>query len=350
MKRICYIGSGTDEREEGIHVLAVDEGTGAIDVRRVLKRPNALYMALSRDGARLYAAQGGPTGLAAYRVKGDGLEQFDFVPTAETVPCHVGLAPDGGALAFAEYAHGTAGLVELDAAGAFVRGSMKTVRLSDPVGPNQPRQDRPHAHCSLFTPEGRNLCVVDLGTDRVKIYDRRMEEVAAKSFVTAPPGAGPRHVAFHPNGKFAFVVFELLNLVTSYRYADGSFAPLQQLPLLPHDFKEFSKAAAIRISADGRELFCSNRGHDSIAAFAVDPGTGYLTPKGIMSLGGAFPRDFTFLPGGRILLACLKMSSIVRTYRYDPAKVALTPLAEKGGFHRPLHVTVGAAEGAAAKG
>lgn len=346
MKRIVYVGSNTDAKREGIRVLAVDEATGAIETRRVLKVENAIYMALSADGARLYAAQGGqsqPTGLAAFRVKGDDLEAFDFVATHETVPCHVSLSPDGRALAFAEYSHGTAGLVDLNGDGTFDKASLKETTLTDPVGPNQPRQDRPHAHCALFTPDSARLCVVDLGTDRVNVYDRAMRALPACSFSTAPAGAGPRHLAFHPNGKFAFVVFELGNLVTGYRFGDGRFAPVQQLPLLPEGYADFSKAAAIKFSPDGRQLFCSNRGHDSLAVFDVDSGTGYLTPRGIVKLGGAYPRDFGFLPDGKTLVACLKMSGVVRTYRYDAAACSLVPLDEIDGLHRPLYFGLGAA-------
>ncbi len=344
MKRIVYIGSNTDAKREGVRILAVDEATGAIEMRRVLTVENAIYMAISADGARLYLSKTGPTGLAAYRVKGDGLEPFDFVPTSETVPCHVSLSPDGRTLAFAEYSHGTAGLVNLNADGSFDKASLKQVTLVDPVGPNQPRQDRPHAHCALFTPDSKYLCVVDLGTDRVNVYDREMRPLADRSFVTKPAGAGPRHIVFHPNGKFAFVIFELLNLVTSYRFADGRFEAVQQLPLLPEGYADFSKAAAIKFSPDGRQLFCSNRGHDSLAVFDVDAGTGYLTPRGIVKLGGAYPRDFGFLPDGKTLVACLKMSGIVRTYRYDAAACSLVPLAETDGLHRPLYFGLGSAE------
>ena len=166
-----------------------------------------------------------------------------------------------------------------------------------------------------MTPDGKYICIVDLGTDRVKIYSAKTGAFV-RDLVTTPAGAGPRHIAFHPNGRFAFLLFELENYVTSYSYADGHFTPIQQLKLTPEGFTDFSKAAAIKLSADGSELYCSNRGHESLAR------------RGIVKLDGAFPWDFELLPGEKVLAVGFQRDGVLRTYRYDKAACTLTPLAD----------------------
>jgi len=353
MKYIAYVGHQTDEKEEGIRILEADADTGRFRQLRLIHLQNPIYMALNRAKTRLYTSFSDPTygprgktgGLAAYAVKGDDLVKINALGTGATTPCHVSLAPDEKALVYAEYSGATAGFVEIGEDGA-LKGSVVQTAITDPTGPNKPRQDKPHAHCAVVSPDGKNLCVVDLGVDQVKVYDWQnraggLKELPSRTIHTTPAGAGPRHIIFHPNGKLAFVIFELENYVTSYKYDGESFRPVHQLSLLPAGFTEFSKAAAIKISEDGTQLFCSNRGHDSIAVFAVDSDTGALALLNIIKLGGAFPRDFEFMPGGKFLLAGLKMSGILRSYAYDASKCTLEPVMEMGGLFRPLFMKFG---------
>ena len=350
MKYVTYVGHNTDERKLGIQILEADADTGAIRELDVVKIENATYMDLSRDGKRLYTSCSSPAfggkghngGLAAFHMDGTRLEKFDEKPTGFTAACHVSLSPDDRALVFAEYSNARVGYQELDDKGGFSSVCMQAP-LTGECGPSKPRQDKPHAHCARVTPDGKYVCYVDLGLDAVKVFDfanRRtaFRELPEKSFRTQPAGAGPRHVIFHPNGRLAFVVFELGNLIASYKYADGAFRQVASLPLLPAKFSEFSKAAAIKLSADGRRVFCSNRGHDSIAAFDLDPETGAMEPKAIMPLGGSFPRDFEFMPGEKFLLAGLKMDGVLRTYAYDREACSLKPVQDLPGYHRPLYM------------
>lgn len=353
MKYIAYVGHQTDDKNEGIRILEADAETGRFRQRRLLHVPNAIYMAINRAKTRLYTSFSDPAfgprgksgGLAAYAIKGDDLVKINALGTGASTPCHVSLAPDEKALVYAEYGGATAGFVELADDGALKGPAVQTC-ITDPAGPNKPRQDKPHAHCAIVSPDSKNLCVVDLGVDQVKVYDwadraNGLKEIPSRTIHTTPAGAGPRHILFHPNGKLAFVIFELENYVTSYRYDGESFRPVQQLPLLPAGFTEFSKAAAIKLSEDGKQLFCSNRGHDSIAVFAVDPDTGLIALLNIMKLGGAFPRDFEFFPGGKFLLAGLKMSGILRSYAYNSSKCTLEPVMDMAGLYRPLFIKFG---------
>ncbi|MBR4651913.1 MAG: lactonase family protein, partial [Kiritimatiellae bacterium] len=325
----------------GIRVVRVDCESGAMEVLHTVQIANAVWLVQSKDGSCIYSACN--DGLVAFRVQPDGaLEEFSRLPLPGlTAPCHAVVSADGSCLAWAEYRNGVIGAVELDADGAFRQDTLRTVR-HEGRGFSSPRQDSPHAHCVRFTPDGKFLCAVDLSLDAVKVYDFTggVSGLAARPELDLhfAPGTGPRHIVFHPNGHLAFVISELASRVASYRYSDGVFELVSDESLLPDGFSGTSIAAAVKVSEDGGELYCSNRGHDSLAVFSIDQATGALSRRAILPLGGSFPRDFAFAPGGRILLACLKKSGILRTYAYDRAACSLAPLADLSGLYRPLFV------------
>ena len=366
MKFITYVGSYTDAtHKEGIHVFESDSETGDFRLRSVVDTlESPTYMALSRDCTRLYTVLGresfGPRGrnggLAAFAVRDDRLEFLNAIPTGWTIPCHVSLDPAERALVYAEYSCGTAGYANLasdksiDTAFA---GTPETVNPRFQVqhvgdGPNKPRQDKAHAHCSIVTPDGKFQLVVDLTLDKIMAYDFKnraqgMKELPYASIDTRSfaPGAGPRHIVFHPNGKFAFVIFELGNLVASFRYTGRGFEHIATCPLLEGDAMKACKAAAIKISEDGTQLFCSNRdisrsGYDSITVFNIDPSTGKMEFLNNAKVGGAFPRDFEFMPGGKFCLVGLKEDWRVASFAYDRAKGTFTQVAKMEGVYRPL--------------
>ena len=336
VKTIGYLGANSGGRSNALTVVAIDAQTGAIDLLDRVPIANATYIAVNKAKTLLYTSlqdeafggKGHAGGVAVYALDAAGKPsvRLDALATTRGAPCHISLSPDETRLVFAEYGQGTLGWVDLKKDGTFLKNTRVVNESQDATGPNKPRQDRPHCHCARVTPDGKYTCIVDLGTDRVKIYDRQGAFV--RNLITQPAGAGPRHLIFHPNGKFAFLLFELKNLVTSYRYADGLFTPIEQHSLLPEDFKDSSKAAAIKFSPDGRELFCSNRGHESLAVFTVDPNTGRLSQRSILKLDGSFPWDFEFLPGGKMIAVGLQKDNLVRTYRYDATERTLERLGE----------------------
>ena len=335
VKQIGYIGASSGVKPNALKIVEVDADTGEIAVLGSLPVANATYIAVNRARTRLYTSLADPKGekgqnggVAVYALDPSGRApaHLETLMTGHPAPCHLSLSPDERKLVFAEYGRGTAGWVDLKADGTFAKETLQGIVSEDPTGPNKPRQDRPHCHCARVTPDGKYICIVDLGTDRVKLYCAATGKFV-RDVITTPAGAGPRHIAFHPNGRFAFLLFELENYVTSYRYADGHFTPIQQLKLTPEDFTEFSKAAAIKLSADGSELYCSNRGHESIAVFSVDAASGTLKRRGIIKLDGAFPWDFEVLPGGKVFAVGFQKDGVLRTYRYDAKACTLTPLA-----------------------
>jgi 6-phosphogluconolactonase len=211
-------------------------------------------------------------------------------------------------------------------------------------GPNAERQEGPHAHSADVTPDNALAVAADLGLDKLMLY--RLDPGAAMltphepPFVTLQPGCGPRHLAFHPNGRFAYVITELANTVIALAYdaARGSFEVLQTVNTLPAGWTGESYCAEICVHPSGRFVYGSNRGHDSIAIFAVDAATGMLTPAGHASTQGKWPRGFALDPAGRFCYVANEHSDSIVVFRVDAASGALTPTGHALSVPSPVCV------------
>ena len=313
----------------GGYVLSVNPQSGAVEKIGAQRLHHAVYLAYAPDGRHIYSCS--DTGLASFAAEGAALSLIDEV-SLPGGPCHVSAMPDGRRLAWAEYMGGTCGSVEV-ADGRFAKA---VVHRHSGSGPNLPRQAGPHCHQAVPTPDGKGYCVVDLGLDRIVEYP------SGRAFHTSPDGAGPRHLIFHPNGRLAFLVYEMGNLVSSLSWspADG-FKLLDTLPTLPHSLLPVSYstnlAAAIRFTPDGKCIVVSNRGENSLVVFDFDEATGKLTFKARTLLSGDWPRDFAFV-GDDIVLVAFERSGEVQTLRYDSESGMFAPLGALGGFYRPLAV------------
>lgn len=346
MKKVFAIGSYTTPGRAGIELVVVDGDLGTIaHIGRVEGVGNPIYFARNDAGNLLYVAQTPAPGddrlskgaVAAFRVgPGIGPEMIDLVEFPFSVPCHISLARDGTRILFAEYSAAHAGVVSLNPDGTF--GGISTVH-HEGHGPNKARQESAHCHCAVASPDGRLMFVCDLGTDTVKAYSLgegpSLEPSAGNDFHSAP-GFGPRHMVFDASGTHAYIVYELASAVQALAYDGRGLSPMQDpLPMLPEDFRGESKAAAIRISPCGKWLLASNRGHDSIAAFAIrDDGTLLKTPV-ISRLDGRFPRDFAFVDGGVVIVGH-KLSDSVGLYSFDRATGALSRFGDMFAMPRPL--------------
>lgn len=354
MKVLSYVGCYTDEKKEGIHIFECDTETGAFrPVGLVGGIENAIFLSINKARTRLYAGLGLPEfgapkvngAVAAYAIQGDTLLPLNHKPTGVTPPCYVALDPEEKALVFAEYTNAVAGVFELTADGRIADSPPVTVTHTG-SGPDPKRQEKAHAHCAEVSPDSLNLCVVDLGIDRVKVYDfpgraAGLKEKTALTIASAG-GAGPRHILFHPNRKTAFLLHELNNTISSFLYTGEAFIHVQTIPLLPPDFTEYSKASAIKLSADGCRLFGSNRGHESIAVYDIDPDTGDMSLLAISKLVGKSPRDFAFMPGENFVLLGHENSNELMSYAYDKATGRLTPAHGPFALYRPVYITFGA--------
>jgi 6-phosphogluconolactonase len=211
-------------------------------------------------------------------------------------------------------------------------------------GPNRPRQDGPHAHQIVLDPAERFALVADLGTDRIRAY--RFDAAHGALEPNDPPaamlgpGSGPRHLAWHPGGSYLYVLAELDSTVTVLRWdaERGALAALQSVTTLPPGFAGENTAAEVAVSADGRFLYASNRGDDSIAVFAIDPAAATLTLSGRVGTGGRAPRHFAFDPSGRWLLVANQGSDAIAVFRIDPASGMPSPAGSPLALSRPVCV------------
>lgn len=327
---IVYIGCYTNSANtNGLHVVRVDEVTGALTRLAALPEDNPLYLAKADD--ILYATSGG--GLKSFRLAGETLTPIDVVALGGQAMCHVAVQPDGRHVTWAAYSNGRAGRVEVSD-GRF--GAVTTYRHAG-KGPNLPRQEAAHPHCAVPTPDGKGFVVCDLGLDTIMRYPE------GEPFLTTPAGAGPRHVLFSPDGRLAFVVFELENLLGVYAWtAEKGFGRLLDQVRTVEAWPtgrgpNGDLGAAVRLTPDARRIVVSNRGEQSLVTYDFDAETGRLSLVARSRLPGSWPRDFRFLTD-TLALVTMERTDEVHTLRYDPATGAFSVCATLGGFHRPVCV------------
>lgn len=325
MNLLYAIGSNSASVKNGLRILEIDDSTGHFrELSSVSDSESPIYFALSSNGTRLYVAErANNTGcVSVYAVEGASLTRLQTLPCAPTTPCHISLSPDGRFLAWAEYSNAWTGVFRIEPDGLLAGPTSRIHHTGH--GPNPVRQESAHCHYAAVAPSGDELFVCDLGIDTIVAYTLSPSGELThepEHDLHVAPGSGPRHLVFHPNGRWVYLVNELASTVLPLRLENRALIPQSEpLSMLPASgFDAPTKAAAIRISPDGTRLVASNRGHDSLAFFTLDPATGALTPESIQPLGGSFPRDFVFLPNGKFLLVAHKTSHEFASYALDPS-------------------------------
>lgn len=315
-----------DGKAEGLYLLGLDYGQPAFErLFTATDIINPSFVALSPDGRYIYAvSETGPEVdtvgyVYSYARHGDSLQFINRQPSWSFAPCHISLHPSGRFAFVANYVGGTIAMYPIQPDGGLGAAS-EVIRLEG-SGPH-PRQESSHPHSAFLSPNGRFAYVPDLGTDKVMIY--RVDTLAGKllpeGFAPVAPQAGPRHLAFAADGRFAYVINELNNTVTAFR-ADpesGRLDSLQTLSTLPDGFNGESYCADIHISPDGRFLYGSNRGHNSLAAFAIDTQSGRLALIGHEPTRGDFPRSFALTPDGAYAYVANQNSSNITIFKIKP--------------------------------
>jgi 6-phosphogluconolactonase len=327
-----YFGTYTGGASKGIYVARFDPATGRISAPRLAAEViSPAFLALHPDRPLLYAVnevgsfKGQPGGaVSAFAIESESgeLTLLNQESSRGGGPCHLTVDPAGRAVLAANYGGGSIAVLplrpggELGPATTFVQHSGSSV--------NAQRQAAPHAHGIYVDPANRYAFVPDLGIDRVLVYrwdpaTFGLEPNDPAAAVLAP-GAGPRHFAFHPNGRFAYVINELLNTVTAFAYdpQSGSLRDLQTITTLPEGFRGGNSTAEIAVHPTGRFLYGSNRGHDSLVTYSIDAATGKLSLVGHRATGGRTPRNFAIDPSGGWVLAANQDSDRVVVFRLDP--------------------------------
>jgi 6-phosphogluconolactonase len=327
-----FIGTYTGGESRGIYRLEIDAATGGLVSGPTLAAAseNPSFLALHPSGKVLYAVnevadfRGATTGaVSAFAVDpiAGSLALLDQQPSEGADPCHVTVDGAGRHLLVANYTAGTVAVLPLAADGRIEPAS--AVRRYAGSGPNASRQEGPHAHQVLLDATQRYALCADLGSDRIRV--ERYDEAAGRLTPNEPgevaldPGSGPRHLAWHPSAPLLYAINELRSTVTALRWdtARGTLTPFQTISSLPEAFAGENTAAEIAVSSDGRFVYASNRGADSLAVFAAGP-SGALSPVASVSTGGRTPRSFAIDPTGRWLVAANQGSNAVVVFRIDP--------------------------------
>jgi len=334
--RFAYVGCFTTEerkaRGKGISVYRIDPaGANWTLVQVLATAPNPQYLALDRAQRFLYSAHGDGSEICSYAIDRNSgeLRSLNKQPTnGKNAPALVA-DPSNRYMVMAN-GPGMA-VFPIQADGSLGPHTDALVPPGEP-GPHRKGQNSPHPHHVLFDPAGGFLAAPDKGVDRVHIY--RLDAASGKFRANDPPcvlsraGAGPRHIAFHPGRPYAFVINELDSTLTAYHWnaTRGELKPFQIIPTLPTTYTGNNTGSEIAVAPSGRFVYASNRGHHSIAIFAIDPASGMLEPVGWEPTQGRTPRFFTLDAAGEMLYACNLESHSIVFFRVDPAsgKLAAT--------------------------
>ncbi len=328
-----YIGTYTKKeghvngQAKGIYLLKMNEATGVLHMKGIVSAiTNPSFVTLSPDHKNLYAVSevspaDGPNGwVYSYAVNDDqSLKLLNKQSTAAFAPCHVSVDAKGKYVFVANYSGGIAAMYQRQEDGS-LSAIIDTVVLK---GKKPGVESNPHS--VILSPDNKFAFISDKGADRIygfKIDETKNQLVSTtQAYTELPKGAGPRHLTFHPNGKFAYVINELSNSIHTLAYdpADGKLSIVSEITTLPSDFKGVSYCADIHIHPNGKFIYGSNRGDNSIAAYSIDQATGQLTLINIEPTEGEYPRNFAISPNGNFLYAANQNSSTITHMKINQA-------------------------------
>jgi 6-phosphogluconolactonase len=315
------VGTFAEGEDQGIYQVDFSPESGELsNSNRVAKENKPGYLYLSKDGERVYSSNGTkPGSISAFQWNKDksSLNRLNNLSSIGDGACYIELSKDENLLAAANYSSGGIVMYPLDDEGAIVDDPQMIQHTGS--GPH-PNQNTAHAHCVKFSDNGKFLYAVDLGIDQILTYPITAEKKLGKAEIglQLDPGDGPRHLVFHPSQDIAFVINELSSTVVSATVdpETGQFQLIDKLSTLPDDYQGQNSCADIHISKDGRFLYASNRGHNSIAVYSVSKG-GDLELLTIESVEGDWPRNFTLSPDGKFLLVANQKSNNITVFKVD---------------------------------
>ena len=347
-----HAGNDPVGRDEGIYLCNFDTESGKISKlwasRGVI---NPAFLTLSADRKFLYSVnethvfQGQP---------GGGVSAFSIDPASGELtflnsqlsygesPCFVSLDRSGKWLLLANYSGGNITVYPVLPEGSL--GPKSEFIQHEGHGPNAERQEKAHAHSIQMDPTNRLALAADLGLDQVKLYELDLAVGKLKphqpAAVQIHPAAGPRHLDFHPNGRWVYILNELDSTLVCADYSadQGTFRIMQTVSCLPEGYSGEKWAADVHVHPNGRFVYSSNRGHDSLAVFAIDPADGRVRLEQVISSGGAVPRNFAIEPGGEWLIAANQRGDNLVVYKINQQTGQLTPNGETLAVPAPVCV------------
>lgn len=349
MTMYAYIGSYAAPSEPGLRVCAYDPDTGRLElIQEVEGLSNPTFLDIDATKRRLYAIldetdeQGKRTAAAAaYEIDpANGmLKLLHKVPTVQAPTCHITLDETRSCIIVSSYHGGLVGVSLLREDGTIAPASDVLQHHGSSL---LPVQSQARTHSVFIAPGNRFAVACDLGLDKVFVYrlDAAEGKLSLQSEVSVTPGSGPRHFAFHPTQPYGYLINELSATITAFHYdaEQGKLTELQTVSTLPDGFEGDNACADIHLSRDGHYLYGSNRGHDSIAVYAVDQQTGRLSLVQHVSTGGGHPRNFALSPDNRFLLAANRDGNNVVTFRRDEQSGKLEPTGDELTASKPVCV------------
>jgi 6-phosphogluconolactonase len=341
---LMYVGTYTEEgsQSKGVYAYRFDSDTAKLtSLGLAATTINPSFLAVHPNHRFLYAVNevgnykgeksGAVSAFAIDRTTGK-LTLLNEVASKGADPCYITVDKTGKYVLVANYTGGSVTVFPVLADGRLGEASAFVQHTGHGTDPQ--RQEGPHAHSIDVSPDNRFAIVDDLGLDESLVYkfDNTKGSLTPNDprFAAADPGSGPRHFAFHPNGRFAYVINEMQSTVSVFAYdaEGGLLRPLQTISTLPKDFAGPKEDAEIEVHPSGKFLYASSRGHDSIAVFAIDPNKGTLTLIEYAPTTGKTPRSFEIAPPGSLLFAANEKSNNIVVFRLDPQTGRLTPTGQ----------------------
>jgi len=342
LEQTLYVGTYTSGKSEGIYIYRMDQLSGELKRVGSVKSENPSFLALDAARRFLYAVNENPNGsVSSFKIdpKTSQLLFLNQQSSAGADPCHLSVAQHGKTVLVANYSSGNVAVLPIQRDGSL--GAATDVEQHEGSGPRE-QQKSPHAHCIKLDRANRYAFAADLGSDKVFIY--RFDSLTGKLHPAKQPssflhsGAGPRHLSFHPSGKYLYVINELDSSLTTFKCdsVKGTLTAFETVSTLPRDFVGTSYCADVHVSGSGRFVYGSNRGHNSIVVFAIDPRTGRLNLVEHVSTEGKWPRNFAIDPSGRFLLVANQHTDNVVVFRIDAQTGRLTPTGHVAEIPTPV--------------
>ncbi len=339
-------GTYTGGKSEGIYVYKFNSADGSYKEVSHIKASNPSFVAISPDEKYVYAVHengnndnGGEVSVFSFDKEKGQLSFINKQLTGGDHPCYVEVDKTGKWIFAGNYSSGTLSVLPVNADGSL--GAATTQIKHTGSGKNKDRQEKPHVHCTKISPDNKWLFVPDLGIDKVMIYafDATTGKLtpAPQPFAATEPGAGPRHLTFHPNQKFAYLIEELTGHVVVYEYQNGALKQVQRTSTLPLGKKGFAGSADIHVSPDGKFLYASNRGDfNDIAIYKVNPKNGKISIIGFQPTLGSGPRNFNLDPSGNYLLVGNQNSNEIVIFKRNSKTGLLTDSGKRIAVGKPV--------------
>ena len=340
------VGTYTSGKSSGIYVYHFDSKTGAAQLVDSARTSNPSYIAVSPDQKFVYAVNedaepgiGGKVTAFGFNKKTGRLTQLNQQRSMGNHPCYITVDKTGRWVIVGNYSSGTMAVLPVRKDGSL--GEAVTVKQHEGHGENKERQEGPHVHATVLSPDNKTLLVPDLGIDKVMLYafNANNGSVKAKAtpFAKLADGAGPRHLDFHPNGKWAYLIQEMAGVITAFTYKKGMLQAFQSISTLPAGFSGSFSSADIHVSPDGKFLYASNRDAvNDIAIYKIQPSDGRLSLVGHQSTLGKTPRNFNFDPSANFLLVANQRSDDIIIFRRNAQSGLLRDTGRKIDVGNPV--------------